>query len=202
MPSELPIRRSALHYITPIYTMKSWQLLPPELRLMVLDLLADDPAPKKKTKFSKYPLTQYSLVCRDWQIFFERLLYRRLCVDRASLYNFKHFVHRQRCFVKHIRLNVDVKAFEHLARKKFDMGFLSYESSNLSETLKYLFRILSCWQPEFICSKDLTFEITGCPRTRITETASRLTCSAHCSGPLKIPRYSLPKRRPGPSVRY
>lgn len=171
------------------YTMESWQLLPPELRLMVLDLLADDPAPKKKTKFSKYPLTQYSLVCRDWQIFFERLLYRHLCVDRVSLYDFEQFVCRQRCFVKHIRLNVDVKAFDHLARKKFDMRFLSYERSNVSETLIYLFRILSRWRPEFDCSKDVTFEITGCPRARIAETASRLTCSAHCSGPLKIPRY-------------
>ncbi|KAM6519939.1 hypothetical protein FALCPG4_013510 [Fusarium falciforme] len=95
--------------------MESWRLLPEELRLIILDMLAHDSAPKNETKLSRYPLTQYSLVCRDWQIFFERLLFRHLTLDRASLWDFEHIVCRQRCFVKHIRLNIDMKAFDRLA---------------------------------------------------------------------------------------
>lgn len=167
--------------------MKSWQLLPEELRLMILEVLAYDPTPKNETKLSRYPLTQYSLVCRDWQIFFERLLYRHIILDRASLWDFEHIVRRQRCFVKHIRLNIDMKAFDHLAQTRFDMTFLAHENSRLSGMLIYLFRILNCWRPDFDCSKDVTLEITGYPRTRMAASALCLTRSGRCSGPLTIP---------------
>ncbi|KAJ4252595.1 hypothetical protein NW757_006036 [Fusarium falciforme] len=124
--------------------MESWRLLPEELRLIILEMLAHDPAPKNETKLSRYPLTQYSLVCRDWQIFFERLLYRHITLDQASPWDFEHIVCRQRCFVKHIRLNIDMKAFDRLARTRFDMTFLAHKNSKVSGTLMYLFRILNC----------------------------------------------------------
>ncbi|KAJ4200465.1 hypothetical protein NW767_007530 [Fusarium falciforme] len=152
-------------------------------------MLAHDPAPKNETKLSRYPLTQYSLVCRDWQISFERLLYRHLTLDRESLWDFEHIVCRQKCFVKHIRLNIDMEAFDRLARTRFDMTFLTHKNSKVSGTLMYLFRILNCWRPDFDCSKDVTLEITGYPRTRMAASASRLARSGRCSGPLTIPRY-------------
>jgi hypothetical protein len=149
--------------------MESWQLLPEELRLIILEMLAYDPAPKNESKLSKYPLTQYSLVCRDWQIFFERLLYRHLTLDRASLWDFEHIVCRQRCFVKYIRLSIDMKTFDRLACTRFDVAFLTHENSRVSGTLMYLSRILSRWQRDFNYPKDATLEITldrGSPRSR------------------------------------
>lgn len=169
--------------------MESWRLLPGELRLIILEMLAEDPAPENENKLSRYPLTQYSLVCRDWQIFFESLLYRHLTLDLASLWDFDRIVRRQRCFVKHIRLNINMADFDLLAQSKFDMTYLAYGTWKFSGTFMYLLRILNCWRPHFDYSKDVTLEITAYPSIRMATSASRLTRSDRCSGPLVMPRY-------------
>ncbi|RSL69941.1 hypothetical protein CEP54_002013 [Fusarium duplospermum] len=129
-------------------------------------MLARDPASENETEFSRYPLTQYSLVCRDWQIFFERYLYRHLTLDRTSLWDFGQIVCRQRRFVEHIRLIIGMETYVCLACARFNRLFLAHENMGVSEELMQLFRILSRWRPGFDCPKDVTLEITGYPRTK------------------------------------
>lgn len=146
--------------------MESWELLPGELRLIILEMLARDPASENETEFSRCPLTQYSLVCRDWQIFFERYLYRHLTLDRTSLRDFGQIVRRQRRFVEHIRLIIDMETYACLACVRFNWHFRARENIRVSEALMHLFHILSHWRPGFDCPKDVTLEITGYPRTK------------------------------------
>ncbi|RSL64206.1 hypothetical protein CEP53_004157 [Fusarium sp. AF-6] len=145
--------------------METWELLPGELRLTILEMLARDPASENETEFSRYPMTQYFLVCRDWQIVFERYLYRHLTLDRTSLWDFGQIVCRQRRFVEHIKVIVDMETYVCLACTRFDALYLARENMRVSDTLMHLFHILSRWRPGFDCQGDITLEITGYPRT-------------------------------------
>lgn len=130
---------------------------------MIFEMLARDPAAEEETEH--HPLTQYSLVCRDWQVVFERHLYHTLNIDWPSLWDFDEIVRRQRCFVRHIRLNIDMETYECLGCTRFEMGRLAIENVRVSDTLMCLFHILSRWRPGFDCPKGVTLEITGYPRT-------------------------------------
>ncbi|KAJ4326694.1 hypothetical protein N0V84_002920 [Fusarium piperis] len=142
--------------------MDCWQMLPGEIQLMILETLARDPAAEGETE---HPLTQYSLVCRDWQVVFERHLYRSLNIDWPSLWAFDDIVCRQRRFVEHIRLNIDMETYECLGCTRFDIGRLAIENVRVSDTLMCLFHILSHWRPGVDCPEGVTLEITGYPRT-------------------------------------
>ncbi|KAM0425235.1 hypothetical protein ACHAPT_009552 [Fusarium lateritium] len=145
--------------------MACWELLPPEIRVIIFEMLARDPATWGETGLSRYALTQYSLVCRDWQFFFEGQLYRHLNLGRRSLSAFNNIVRRQRLFVEHIRLNIDMETYGCWQCARYDLDKLEVESANVSNTLRCLFRILSAWrQDQVSCLEGLTLEICGYPR--------------------------------------
>ncbi|KAM0435061.1 hypothetical protein ACHAPT_003150 [Fusarium lateritium] len=118
--------------------MSGWPLLAYELRLKVYEELADE--------YSNPCLTDYSLVCKEWQQFFEKEIYRHITLTRPHFRTFYSFVRRQKHLVKHIWLRIELEPYE------CDECYHTYtnraspnDDLELRRSISGLFSILQSW---------------------------------------------------------
>jgi hypothetical protein len=79
-------------------------MLPLELRLAILELVAED----YRFDYRPYARARYASVCRQWQPVFERRNFRRLILDQSRVLELQKFVRsrHRRDYVEHLFLRV------------------------------------------------------------------------------------------------
>ncbi|KAI9924243.1 hypothetical protein MW887_007193 [Aspergillus wentii] len=131
--------------------MAGWPSLPPEIQVMVWEILAEDPS----------ILSRYARVSKDWCSFFERKNFYGLTLHQDCLKDFRNIV-RQRRFIRHIWLRVRVRLYGCPTCKDYehpDRGKLN--EATIRAAIQKLFTILSKWKmDEDRDSKGLTLEIS------------------------------------------
>ncbi|KAL7927153.1 hypothetical protein ACQKWADRAFT_279674 [Trichoderma austrokoningii] len=120
-----------------------WSMLPEELRLKVLENLA-------QSSSEKHGLTKYALVCKSWQSIFEKENFRSLTIDHEDFRRLAKIPERCWPYVKHIWLRISLE--EYYPRQMTG----SVRPEMLEETAEYndriegtltaLFSILSSWE--------------------------------------------------------
>ncbi|EQL03295.1 hypothetical protein OCS_00997 [Ophiocordyceps sinensis CO18] len=140
--------------------MPQWERLPAEIRYAVFEVLV----PRERGMVLKHGLSQYSLVCKDWQPFFEKRLYRYLSLTQDSLHDFRRLVVRQRGLVKHIWLEIE------LSDDGCDTCLVCRQPpsrhshhSNAFQAITRLWQALTSWDRDQVACPpgSLTLEISG-----------------------------------------
>lgn len=143
------------HTSSTLHIMTNWNSLPPELRLMILELLG-------------HKLSSHAPVCRVWQDFIEEKTFRRLRLEMSRLDEFEAIVvGRRRQLVKHLWLNIELP--EYTCRmcgvtrsnsNPLDSWKPKQKHTSLtSKAIKRLFEILRTWNPDD--AQGLTLELTA-----------------------------------------
>lgn len=153
--------------------MACWNELPTEIRLKILQMLADDA--RSNRECAKRSLASYATVCAQWQMVFEQMNFRQLRLDDSDIALFKIIAGRRTNHIKRIILSVrmlnsfypfTLHASSHLEKE--------IQSSRVCETLSELFAVLRSWETKYRLSCDgLTLELNTCT----------LMCSERCSAP-------------------
>ncbi|POR32134.1 Uncharacterized protein TPAR_07636 [Tolypocladium paradoxum] len=149
--------------------MARWsQLVPLDIHLLVFEMLAQDPTANENKEqrgrpwTKKHPLSSYALVCRDWQNFFEKKIYRHLALSQSSLRDFDNFVRRQRGLVEYIWLKIKLARYTCTECVEFGLPKYQANHSTAEEAISRLFRILSTWDRDQVAvSGRLTLEISA-----------------------------------------
>lgn len=128
-------------------TLLQWPLFPADIRWLVFEELARDSSRcEDSTTPGKRGLARYAGVCKEWQAFFEKILYRRLVLKQSCLDAFDKIVRPRRDLVKHIWLRIELgehrclycMEYIHSRRRRAD-------SDIVGGAIMQLFRILSVW---------------------------------------------------------
>lgn len=90
--------------------MAHWELLPPEIRLIILEMLARDPGSSKIGTGKTRPAC-YATVSKEWLAFFEKRNFYRLTLSPSCLVDFDRIVRRQRGLVKHVWLRIKLRTY-------------------------------------------------------------------------------------------
>ncbi|KAK1579962.1 uncharacterized protein LY79DRAFT_562949 [Colletotrichum navitas] len=154
-------------------------ILPPELRLMILEELASHD--------EKHHMASWASVSKEWQSFFEPLLWQTLTfrpsISRSGFLGFHRFIKGYRkSLVKKIRLHVRMEEYaceqcDRLGGPDRNIRILKRNKTRFSASLEYLFHFLADW----------TGETSG---TGITlELGAIWTSGSHCLHS-QSPRYS------------
>ena len=115
------------------------------------------PVPSFKTG-----LAAYSAVCKRWQVFFERLIYRYLELTQESLYKISK-ISRAKDFIRHINFRIERKLYE--CAKCYgswsnSQRVATYEKAS-ALYLERLFGILSRWETDqSVANQKVSMEIT------------------------------------------
>ncbi|WEW59914.1 hypothetical protein PRK78_005396 [Emydomyces testavorans] len=128
--------------------MAHWEILPAEIRLMILEMLAWDPG---STRFStrETSLACYAAVSEEWQEFFEKRNFYQLILSQSCLTDLEKIVHRQRELVKHIWLRLKLGT--------------RIDSNNtlIKRAIRKLFAILNTWKSNADWNNGITLEISA-----------------------------------------
>ena len=114
----------------------SWASLPPELRLMILEEIAQ----QRHRGWSSC-----AAVCKEWQTFVERQNFHQLKLRVSCLEELQDMVIRQRGLVKHIWLNIEFPRYT--CRSCRTGGPLGRHITIITRAIHKLFSILSTWKP-------------------------------------------------------
>ncbi|KAK4446456.1 hypothetical protein QBC34DRAFT_486862 [Podospora aff. communis PSN243] len=137
-----------------------WASLPAEIRLMILDVVAQQ----------KHPgWASFASVCKEWQLFLEKQNFCRLKLQVPCLDNFESIVRqsRRRGLVQHIRLGVTLPGYScQLCKRVESISWSHRNSTIISNGIWKLFHILSTWEsgPEHGAPplrRDLTLELNA-----------------------------------------
>jgi hypothetical protein len=138
--------------------MPQWLRFPPEIRLMVLEILVQDPNDKQNGKTStKTGWVRYAAVCKEWQAFFEDRLYRSLALTPSCLEAFGQFVCRQRRLVEHFWLRIELGTYGCNACRDFNPPVIDANDNEIiAKAISKLWLILSTWhKPQVASQKKL-----------------------------------------------
>ena len=87
-----------------------WSTLPVEIRLTILDLVAED------YYFNSEPYARagYASVCQEWQPVFEQRNFRRLTLDQERISGLERFMYTEhrRDYLKHLFLRVQLDEYD------------------------------------------------------------------------------------------
>ncbi|EHK19190.1 uncharacterized protein TRIVIDRAFT_49485 [Trichoderma virens Gv29-8] len=127
--------------------MSRWSRLPEEMRLQVLETLAQDPL------HGTYDLTNYALVCKSWQSIFERANFRRLVLCQADLDGLAKIPKRCRPYVRHICLRIEMQQYRPwagpvLVIRPERMEDIATNNDIIELAIGNLFRVLKSWEKE------------------------------------------------------
>ncbi|KAJ4327974.1 hypothetical protein N0V84_001504 [Fusarium piperis] len=129
--------------------MVGWNNMAYELRLRVYEWVLE--------AYPRGNLTDYSLVSKEWQEFFEKEIYRHITITRPYFRTFHRYLRRQRHLVKHIWLRVELERYE---CDVCDHTILHRASINdnleLRRSMTGLFSILQSWDD----ASDIKLEIS------------------------------------------
>ncbi|KAK4034087.1 hypothetical protein C8A01DRAFT_19055 [Parachaetomium inaequale] len=130
----------------------SWASLPAEIRLMILEAIAQQKHPGWASS---------AAVCREWQLCIEKRNFHQLRLRVSCLDDFERLVVRQRTLVRHLRL--DIELLEYSCRLcKRQQSYSSWEQRNesiIGNGIWKLFRVLSSWKPA--SGSGLTLELSA-----------------------------------------
>lgn len=94
--------------------MGNWDGLPTELRLKVFEDLADEA--RRSKNMQQYRRTDYAVVCRQWQEYFEPLNFRQLILSNACVSELNRRVSSdKRLMVQRIWLRIEVNEYPCMA---------------------------------------------------------------------------------------
>lgn len=143
----------------------SWERLPAEIRLMILESLVRDPGTFRVGNQGvrlKNRLAPYACVSREWRDVFERENFRQLKLSHMCLVEFGKIVHRQRPFVKRIWVYIQMCSYGF--KRSMEPEESAKTESNEQNTRKAiwkLFTVLSTWGRDGDCgNRGLTLELS------------------------------------------
>ncbi|KAH0530026.1 hypothetical protein TsFJ059_004704 [Trichoderma semiorbis] len=131
--------------------MSRWSRLPEEMRLQVLETLAQDP--RHNVVDGTYGLTNYVLVCRAWQKIFERANFRRIVLSQADLDALEKIPKRCKPYVRHICLRIEINEYRlwgsspQVVRPE-RMEDIAANNDIIELAVGNLFRVLKSWEKE------------------------------------------------------
>ncbi|KAL7914050.1 hypothetical protein GGI35DRAFT_490387 [Trichoderma velutinum] len=141
--------------------MANWLQLPLEIKLTIWKFLAADPGgnPRKPAQNKKSGLAGYACVSKQWQDFFESILYARLTLSQYCLQDFRVLMHRQRDMVRYLWLRFRLTPYDcftcsHWMPTPSQNG----EIVRLATAVGQLFHILSQWE---LHGSGIAFEISA-----------------------------------------
>lgn len=151
--------RSELATLPVVISRRPW--LPPDLQLMILEMLAQDPGcDRSGTTCVKKGLARYAAVCKHWQTFCEKRLYRHLTLSQSCLNALDTVVRRQRGLVKHIWLRIELLPYDCPDCMKF-VSKRTRDHDIAGNAITKLFHVLSTWRKsEPATYRGLTLEIS------------------------------------------
>lgn len=118
-------------------------MLPEELRLQVLETLA-------QSSSEKHGLTNYALVCKSWQSIFEKANFRSLTIDHEDFRRLAKIPKRCWSYVKHIWLRILLENYYPLPRtgsvRPEMLEDIAAYNDQIECTIARLFSILSSWE--------------------------------------------------------
>jgi hypothetical protein len=90
--------------------MADWNTLPIEVRLIILELVAEDYHFNSKP----YARAGYASVCQEWQPVFEQRNFRRLILDQERISGLEQFMCTQyrRDYLEHLSLRVRLPKYD------------------------------------------------------------------------------------------
>ena len=90
--------------------MANWSILPVEIRLIILELVAED------YNFNSDPYSRagYASVCWEWQPVFEQRSFRRLTLDQERISGLEQFMHtkHRRDYLEHLFLCIRLDEYD------------------------------------------------------------------------------------------
>ncbi|EEU44610.1 uncharacterized protein NECHADRAFT_84563 [Fusarium vanettenii 77-13-4] len=143
--------------------MVGWNDMAYELRLKVYEwVLEDHPHPPGS-------LTDYSLVSKEWQQFFEKEIYRHITVERRDFRAFYRIIHRQKHLVKYIWLRIELPRYEcDVCTHRLLQQASQNDHLELRRSLMGLFTILQDWDEDG--ASDIKLEISVWSRSDFDHT--------------------------------
>lgn len=151
-------------------TLPQWPLLPLEIRLQVLEAVAQNPSrlestidgPTANALQAKTHFAKYAAVCKEWQAIFEPRLYGHLRITQSCFSKFNKLVRRQRGLLKHIWLRVELGTYTCPSCKdRKGMPERCPDEQIVERAIWELFSIISTWKMEqFPLPDQLTLEIS------------------------------------------
>lgn len=93
----------------------------------------------------RYTLTRYSCVCKAWQPFFEKLIYRQLIIDQKAISWFARMDRRHRGHVEHIWLKIYLHRYDCSACMWPEPSFQDFNSRIVGRHVRQVFIILHRW---------------------------------------------------------
>ncbi|KAM0459883.1 hypothetical protein ACHAO4_002007 [Trichoderma viride] len=135
-----------------------WSMLPEELRLQVLETLA-------QSSFEKHGLTNYALVCKSWQKIFEKANFRSLTIDDEDFPRLAKIPKRCWPYVKHIWLRILLENYSPMHRTGSVRPELLEDTAAYNDriegTIVRLFTILSSWEKVVkLDARGITLELS------------------------------------------
>ncbi|RSL68604.1 hypothetical protein CEP54_002703 [Fusarium duplospermum] len=112
-----------------------WHRLPRELQLNVLSLLAH---------FGQ--LAKCAAVCRDWQEYFENILFRKITVHQEDLARLGEISPCRTERIRHLWLRIELLPYDCLRCHHFGRQDPTKNSSIFEEALRTLFGVLHSWK--------------------------------------------------------
>jgi hypothetical protein len=89
----------------------NWSDLPPELREIIFQMLADEA--RRSKNMQQYRRTSYAVVCREWQNHFEKLNFRQLILSNACVSGLnEHVTGDNRLKVQRIWLRIQLRKYK------------------------------------------------------------------------------------------
>lgn len=115
----------------------SWPSLPTEIRLMILEAIAQQ----------KHPgWASFASVCKDWQLVLARQNFRQLTLHVPCLDGLEHLMVRHRHLVQYIRFEIELPPYScHRCDRPAGPSMTNCNTAIISKGIMSLFRILSSW---------------------------------------------------------
>lgn len=115
--------------------MLNWNSFPAEIRAMILEWVALHPR-----------IAPYAAVSMEWRSAIEKKTFRRLRVEQSCLDELEQYVVRQRGFVRHIWLNIQLREYIcQCCRFRESTAWILLNDKIIRDAILKLFTILSTW---------------------------------------------------------
>lgn len=116
-----------------------WAALPPEIRLMILDVISTQKSPGWASLAS---------VCKEWQYVFEKENFHRLTLQLSCLDEFEQVAIRQRKLIRHVQFNIELRRYTcRCCEWPESLSWFSSNNKIIKDGIFKLLSILSAWEP-------------------------------------------------------
>ncbi|KAK3298914.1 uncharacterized protein B0H64DRAFT_85584 [Chaetomium fimeti] len=151
IPTSLPYRNHHQTRSIIMSSLKRWDSLPREIRLLILETLVQDGC----------RLSRLVTVSREWQTDLERYNFARITLTPARLVDFGFMVHRNRALVRYIWFCLELDDYDCTicapdSRDEEAFDITDTDKCPITPSFQNLFSTLSTWEPR----GDLVLDIS------------------------------------------